>query len=483
MFSDINVAADVELVRSRVEKHFKIYEVKVGYSAVTLMVDPLNKDALGADFEKLRKELKAVHFIPVIHYSGGEYTIAVIRNPQYRTRSSWTNKVLLLITFITTTFAGMMLWSDYQGSAALLSLENVGYGALFFAIPLMAILGVHEYCHYWAAKRHGVDASLPFFIPSIPPFGTFGAFISLRDPMPNRKALVDIGAAGPLGGLAVTIPVALMGLYLTANGHPLSGPITDGTMAVAIQPLFELLFLLIPIPEGMALHPTAFAAWVGFLVTAINLLPVGQLDGGHIARGLLGENAKYLGYVTFGALMLAAALYGGWLVFALIVLLLGLRHPSPLNDISNISGKTKAVGAVSMAVLLFTFVPQPLMTIAPDHSFTLDAAGGNLAAVRADDYAYFTMLVNNTGNTDSVVELSLEDLPGHMRGYLYLTGGTQDASTDELELNLPYGGSASVTVRVYVENAAPEGVNNIKLVGTSGGLIESQELTVQVISS
>ena len=264
-------------------------------------------------------------------------------------------------------------------------------GALFFAIPLMTILGVHELSHYLAAKRHGVDASLPYFIPSIPPFGTFGAFISMRDPMPNRKALVEIGIAGPLGGLAVTIPVALLGLYLTANGHALPGPVGEaGHDRDHIQPLYQLLTFFVPMPDNMVLHPTAFAAWVGFLVTAINLLPVGQLDGGHVARGLFGEKAVYLGYATFAFL---------------VIMTIFLRRMVPVR-LSGIPSGPQASRAPERHIqagqahlgpwagsgswsLLVTFVPQPMVTIAPDHSFEMNVAGGNNTTVGAGGIVEF----------------------------------------------------------------------------------------------
>jgi Zn-dependent protease len=397
--SPIDVAADVELVRSMVAKYFPIYDVKVSYEAVALLVSP-DKAMLETNFENLRKDMKAKGFIPLINYSGGEYTISVVRLPESKKRNQWVNRVLLIITFFTTTLAGMLLWADYNGTADFFTVDNFIMGALTFAIPLMAILGVHELSHYLMSKRHGLEASLPYFIPSIPPFGTFGAFISMRDPMPNRKALVDIGVAGPLGGLAVTIPVAIIGLFLTANGHTVDGPVGDGgVLAIMFQPLYQLLTMLVPIQDNMALHPTAFAAWVGFLVTAINLLPIGQLDGGHIARGLLGEKAKYLGYAAFGILVIMALLYDGWILFALLVFFMGIRHPAPLNDISKLNWRTAAVGILGMVVLVATFVPQPLVAISPDHSFDMGVIGSNNTTVAVGGIAEFHIFFNNTGNT------------------------------------------------------------------------------------
>ena len=325
-------------------RYFPIYDIKVTYEAVTMLVNA-EAETLDESFEALRKDLRLK--VSSLHQIWGrEHAITIVRRPLFRKRNIQINQILLAGTFLTTTLAGMVLWSSYSNATHFFTLDNLLWGALFFALPLMAILGVHELAHYYASKRHDVEASLPFFIPFIPPFGTMGAFISMRDPMPNRKALVDIGVAGPLGGLAVTIPVAIIGLYLTSLGQPVSGPVgEEGTIAIIIQPLYQLLTYMFPLQEDLPLHPTGFAAWVGFLVTAINLLPAGQLDGGHISRGLLGKmpSTELCHRCHFDCCTLF--IYSGWLLFALLVVLLGLRHPAPLNDISKPGPAPRSWGA------------------------------------------------------------------------------------------------------------------------------------------
>lgn len=462
-----------------VAKRFSVYEVTVNYDAVRLMVRA-DEGTLGPRFDDLRKEMKEHQLVPIINYSKGEHAITVVRSPPARKGNLWINRVLLAITFVTTTLAGTLLWSEYAGAANWLTAENVLYGAVFFALPLMAILGVHELSHYIASKRHGVDASLPYFIPSIPPFGTFGAFISMRDPMPNRKALVDIGIAGPLGGLAVTIPVALIGLYLTANGHAVSGAVGDsGVMAIFIQPMYQLLAMFVPLNEGMALHPTAFAAWVGFLVTAINLLPVGQLDGGHVARGLLGEKAKYLGYGTFVFLAVMTLFYDGWFLFAMLVFLLGLKHPAPLNDVTKIDKRSVVLGVAGLVVLAVTFVPQPIMTIAPDHAFEMNVVGGNNTTAAAGSVVEFTVMINNTGNTDSKMRMTLENIPGNWTASLFLTNGSSSDATNVLNFDLDYQSNASVTVLVHVPADASLS-RDISLVANASDVSVTRQLTVNV---
>ena len=346
----------------------------------------------------------------------------------------------------------------------------------------MFILGTHELSHYYASKKNGVEASLPYFIPFIPPFGTMGAFISLKDPMPNRKALVEIGAAGPLGGIIATLPVALIGLYLTSQGQPVSGPIGDGgALYIVFQPLYLLLGMLFPMDANMMLHPTAFAAWVGFFVTAINLLPAGQLDGGHIAQGLLGDKAKYLSYAT-GALLivLSFVLYSGWLLFAMLVVLLGLTHPAPLNDISGPGPRAKAMGAAALVVFAVTFVPTPMLSVAPDHSFDLNMEESNVTALPGD-VVEFNLSVVNTGNTNSVIELSLNGIPYGWSGSILASGDDNANATGELTVDLPYGETANVTVRLMIAQDAVPRSWTVDLAATGHGLHATEKMTVVIV--
>ncbi|KAF5061501.1 Peptidase family M50 [anaerobic digester metagenome] len=451
-------AAEVESVKAAISKYFPVYDVRVSYDSLTFFITP-EQSSLQGKFDQLRNEFKERMLVPVLRYHGGEYTINVVRRPELRTRGLWLNSILLIVTLITTIIAGAVLWASYGGNNDLSRPENYLWGALFFAVPLMTILGTHELSHYLAAKKCGVAASLPFFIPSIPPLGTFGAFISMRDPIPDRRSLVIIGSAGPIGGLLVTIPVSFLGLWLTSMGDPSSGMVGDaGAVAISIQPLYALLSLLVPLPENVTLHPTAFAAWVGFLVTAINLLPAGQLDGGHVARGLLGDKAKYLSYATVGLLLVLGLYYTGWLIFAMLILFLGLRHPAPLNDVSKLSNKTKVLGVVTMAILLITFSPIPLVEIAPDHSFNVELPGGNETTMLAGSTVYVTMLVNNTGNTNSTMELNAMQVPHGWSVSLFLQGGDEDNATDLLEVLVPYDEGMVVIIKVSVPDEEEAGV-------------------------
>lgn len=250
-------------------------------------------------------------------------------------------------------------------------------------------------------------------------------------------------------------------------------------MAIFIQPLYQLLAMFVPLEENMALHPTAFAAWVGFLVTAINLLPVGQLDGGHVARGVLGDKAKYVGYATFLFLAVMTLFYDGWFLFAMLVFLLGLKHPAPLNDVTRIDKRSIVLGIAGLLVLAMTFVPQPIMTIAPDHSLDLSIVGGNSTTVAPGTMFEVTVLVNNTGNTDSSVRMALENIPSNWTASVYLNGSSSSNATNVLSFPLPYGTEVMVTVMVHVPTDASL-ARDITIVANASKVTVSEVLTVNV---
>lgn len=241
---------------------------------------------------------------------------------------------------------------------------------LKFAGALLSILLAHESGHYVACRLYGVEATLPFFIPVPPPFiaGTLGAFIKIKSPIPSRRALFDIGVAGPLAGFAVIIPVAVIGL-LTAV--PDTTAHAAGSVIIFNDPaLLRMLAVPLSVQDigAIAPNPFYFAAWFGLLVTSLNLMPVGQLDGGHAVYALLGRRAhKYVGRMAFFAILALAPL--GWLwhgaptsivYVALLFVMLRLPHPAPLDD-SDPLGRTRTLlGILTLIVFALSFLPFPL---------------------------------------------------------------------------------------------------------------------------
>ncbi len=362
---------ELERIRSAVAVYFPVYETRVGPQSLLLAIHA-DRASLASQFDRLRQELWTLGYVPLLRRESGEDFIEVVRRPKTGRSRLWINILLIAGTFGTTVFAGALIWLTYVGGPSLGATDFL-YGAIYFSLPVMLILGLHESAHYVMARRRHLDASLPYFVPIPPPFlfGTLGAFVSIREPFPDKKALFDIGAAGPLAGFVASIPIALVGLFMSIHAPVVPatycGPTILGTsygnLLIGDSLFWAFLQLFVPVTL-VSLSPLALAGWVGIFVTAINLLPAGQLDGGHIFRALFGDRTRYVSYAIviflFGIGLLAG--YVGWLFFALLILLLGLRHPPPLNDVSPLGGPRYALGAVVLAILISGFVLVPLST-------------------------------------------------------------------------------------------------------------------------
>ena len=456
---------EIEFVRSLVARYFPVYDVRVTYDVVQFFCR-VDNETLEEKFEGMREEMMKQGYIPMIVYEKGEHIITVAKKPDARYRSIYVNLGMLIITFIAMLVAGATNWASYAGlpSNEIFGAEGLTFGMLYFTLPLMTILGVHELAHFAFARRRRVAASMPFFIPSIPPLGTFGAFISLRDPIPNRKTLLEIGVAGPIAGLLMTVPFAFLGLYLTnLEAKPVPEDIgQSGVVGIVFPLIFQAVAQLVPATGDYLLHPMAFAAWVGFLVTALNLLPVGQLDGGHVARALLGARAKYLTWAAIAALVGLGIFYFGWLLFALFILFLGARHPPPLNDISKLDKKRIGVGVTAFVILVVAFVPIPMIQISADHSFTLEPDDGTNATIAAGQSQLFQLNVNNTGNTLSYIEFSMKSGPANW--YTQFKRSDQDPSNYSQAYSLNLAVNHNETVDVLIHSVTTTAAGNATVV-------------------
>lgn len=232
----------------------------------------------------------------------------------------------------------------------------------FYAISIMTILLAHELGHFFMCRKYNVEATLPYFLPMpFPPFGTFGAVIKMKGQIPSKKALFDIGAAGPIAGLLFAIPAIITGLCFSkvlptagSNYLSLGEPILFSAIA-------KIVFGAIPEGFDIVLHPVAFAGWAGLFVTALNLLPIGQLDGGHIMYALLGEKSKIVFKIgIFIFCIIAGLVYHGWIFFALLLLFFGFRHPAPVDEFTNIGRRRKMIGIGMFVIFLLSFTPIPL---------------------------------------------------------------------------------------------------------------------------
>ena len=217
--------------------------------------------------------------------------------------------------------------------------------------------------HYLTSRRYGIRATLPFFLPfPLPPFGTLGAVIRMESTVSTRKALFDTGVAGPLTSLLLSIPAIVIGLRLSEL-IPAS-QVKEGALRLADPPLFSLIQRLVlgEISENyeILLHPIGFAGWVGLFVTALNLLPIGQLDGGHIAYALFGRKSRLISLIAIAAMAFITIFYNpGWFLLLILMILFGFRHPAPMDDQTPLDGKRKLIGAFAFLAFLLSFTPAP----------------------------------------------------------------------------------------------------------------------------
>jgi len=364
---DSEPRSDLELLKSEVGRHFPFYDMK--YNAHTMaFFCRIDEGTLDENFDSLRLSLSDKGYIPMLRYVKGEHIIYVIRKSKKKEKPVWINISLLIATIVTASLTGSILhmgYNDIWNIPRIMDVfmpENLFNGILLFAFPLMSILFIHEMGHYYVSKKHGIATSLPFFIP-IPPvmpsfnIGTFGALISSRDPMPNRKALFDVGISGPIAGFIVAVPVTIIGI-MYSHPAPLTEPVA-GEIILGGSILFTYLstyILNIPLGAPIDLSLIAFAGWVGLLITSINLLPAGQLDGGHIFRAFLGEKQKWAGWI---AVMIMV--FTGWFFFAIIIMfMMGMQHPPPLNDATPLDMRRKLLFFIAIIILVLCYIPYPI---------------------------------------------------------------------------------------------------------------------------
>lgn len=235
-------------------------------------------------------------------------------------------------------------------------------GGFSYSISIITILLAHEMGHYFMTRRYGIPATLPYFIPfPLSPFGTFGAIIKMKGIIINKKALFDIGVAGPLSGFIVAIPFVILGIKLSKV------QLVTGKMAylqLGDPLIFKILqkYLIGDIPQGydLVLHPFAYAGWVGLFVTALNLLPVGQLDGGHVIYAVFGERSKWVFGASIALLAGLALFYNpGWLALVILLLIFGMRHPEPFDMETELDGKRKVIAFIILLIFIFSFTPSP----------------------------------------------------------------------------------------------------------------------------
>lgn len=348
-------------------------------------------------YDQLAQVVRPYGITPLFHAREGQHLITLKEGVfEEKENKVWVNLILFFFTVLSVIFAGIL--SSYSGpvtsdlSVVLASARQDLGQAFAFAASLLGILLAHEFGHYFAARKHGTAVTLPYFIPfPLSPLGTMGAFIRLQEPPKNKRVLLDIGIAGPLAGFLVAVPITILGLWLSpVEALPATFPegfafegnsllylflkyVVHGKILpqpASFQGLSPVLYWLqyfftgTPLPKGgldVLIHPVAWAGWAGLLVTALNLIPAGQLDGGHLIYVLFGKKAQKLLPVILGILVLLGFVWSGWWLWAFLVFVFGRVHAEPLDQITKLDPTRRALAWLGLLIFLLVFTPIPLL--------------------------------------------------------------------------------------------------------------------------
>ncbi|GAP15438.1 predicted membrane-associated Zn-dependent proteases 1 [Longilinea arvoryzae] len=396
--------ADTQVLDALVRRVFYIEDITAGHGDQDYVVR-YHGHLAGADsalaYDQLAEWMKPHGITPLFRWDGDRQAIYLVRGvPQINTGNPVVNLLFFIVTLISVVYTGgalgMTSAAPSEPLAWALAIIKAGWP---FAVSMIAILAAHEFGHYFAARLHHVHVSLPYFLPlpwPISPFGTLGAFINMKERPRNRRQLMDIAIAGPLAGLVVAIPVLILGLSLShinplpaqaaANatsynmmegnsilyflikylqfGRLLPAPVSYGNLSPALYWL-RYFFTAQPLPYGgvdVSVNPVAWAGWGGLLVTSLNLIPAGQLDGGHLLYVLFGsKNARrVLPFILMFMGVMGFFWSGWWLWAVLIFFLVGRSYAEPLDQITTLDTRRKWLAGLGLVVFVLLFTPVPL---------------------------------------------------------------------------------------------------------------------------
>lgn len=349
-----------------------------------------------SEYDKISSLLEPYALMPLLRKDGDAVLLYLVDAPEKKKQpKSALNLVLFILTLVSVLVTGGLY--GYEGTlpqktgAALVELIKNGWP---FAVTLLAILGAHEFGHYFAGRKHGVQVTLPYFIPMpLSLFGTMGAFINMRSIPKNKRALFDLAVAGPLSGFVLSVIALVIGLNLSQVSQLPTSPAAGTSLQMEGNSLLYLLLKyltfgkLLPQPANMnslanviywsryfftgqpfpwgatdvMLHPVAWAGWAGMFVTGINLLPAGQLDGGHIFSSLFGEKVTR---ALFPFLIIGMVILGFfsnvWWMWAVLLLFFGRYYAEPLDQVTELDSKRKLIGYIALVVFILTFIPAPI---------------------------------------------------------------------------------------------------------------------------
>ncbi len=336
---------EFEKLKEIVCQHFQIEEALIEHNIPTFYLKQPQETKQA--FLKLLKKLELMNLVAYLRRSDGRIVLRIFPKPSFKPSNILVNWLLLFATVGTTFASGYLLSEGFTDPL-------IGGGT--FTVAIMAVLGMHEMGHKLTANREGIEATLPYFIPGPPPWGTFGAVIMQKSLPPNKDSLFDIGASGPVFGFLVAIIATLVGLPYSSYSW-----VQENTPTLPAPIFLRLVarFLLPPPPMNgykpgymlvVTLHPVALAGWIGFFVTMLNLLPAAMLDGGHVARSLFSERVRSI-LTTLSIVFLAIV---SWPMALFVLFLSMFRHPGPLDDVSGLSRSRKILFAILVVVFVLS---------------------------------------------------------------------------------------------------------------------------------
>lgn len=311
-------------------------------------------------FETLKNRFQDMGYVPLLREapSGQKQMVVAIRGSLQEAlrQRAWVQMALFAATFLTTTFFGGMYAASLSGAGSISLMNTLVFYGLPFSCTLLGILAVHEFGHYLQARRHNMPVTLPYFIPMPFGLGTVGAFVQMRGAVQSKRALFDVGIGGPIAGLLVAIPLFVFGVLIASVTQ---SPAPD-TRSLLMEALIGV-FRPEAVSNGILLNPVLLGARFGLVVTALNLLPVGQLDGGHIAYAALGRRwAMWVSYATLVVMgFLGVTVSSNWLVWMFFATISGVQHAPPLNDVTPLDQRRNVAFLATFLLFLSLFTARP----------------------------------------------------------------------------------------------------------------------------
>lgn len=450
---------DHKVILDTVSKYYEYTSYENGEDTLTLRVPEFHLQP-EQNFIKLSRELDKLGYLSFTS-TGDVDEIIVMHKPVRKTKNDSRIKLVLLATTIAfALYYGYQYQVNYQGNGYFLG--NLATSLLFYMLPLSVILAGREAAKYVAMKKNGMQYPLPLFIPNPLGIGSMGMINSPNRPYVSKRAMIESGGYSIIAGFLISLVFLIIGSLTTYNFPP-SAPIVNSQVQTVGSPLV-LQFLANPlIPSNGILDPLAMAGWAGIVITAFNALPLGFLDGGLISAALFGRRSIYLSYLSLVVIIGLSVIYTPWIILAVFALLVGLKGPQPLNNITGIRMNTKAIAGVAFAIIILGLAPFPLHT--STNSFNVDVTQQYFLLYNGGQNSInFNVSVNNTGQSTIVPAFEISPTVGYN-----MSGESRSIAP---------GGHVNYSLKIDAPNNMPLGFNNYALTVYSGNYFSTVDLSM-----